>query len=287
MQKTLKAFTPFLLLSVLVLAHLPAVAEELDMVNRPVNTYGLTGLMFTTAPYTLAPGTVEVGASIISENSITPPYTVTQYPLTVSLGVGSNSELALRGSYYRVSEGATGESTRRDVTGNVELAYKWNFLPPEEDSPRPALSFIAAGSLPTEKHNNVNVDSVTQWGMRLGISAGSEINWKEHVFGIYADAQVAGQDPTEARLRNIYQLANLGFLLPISKYQNLQMFLEYNVVQGNDIVSFSGADYSGITYGLRLVSERYKMTIGTQFVHKQTTGYENSNRVGGVMSMKF
>jgi hypothetical protein len=38
-----------------------AVAEELEIVNRPVNTSGLTGLLMTTSPYTLAPGTVEIG----------------------------------------------------------------------------------------------------------------------------------------------------------------------------------------------------------------------------------
>src|SRR5690242_20126752 len=49
-------------------------ADELDMINRPVNLSGLTGLLVTTAPFTLDPGIIEVGASVQTETSLTPEF---------------------------------------------------------------------------------------------------------------------------------------------------------------------------------------------------------------------
>jgi len=52
-------------------------------------------------------------------------------------------------------------------------------------------------------------------------------------------------------------------------------------------MSLGGANYTGLTYGLRLVTERFNLTIGTQSLHKKLEGYDNSGRVIGLMSMKF
>jgi len=48
-----------------------------------------------------------------------------------------------------------------------------------------------------------------------------------------------------------------------------------------------GGDYTAATYGLRLLSEQFNLTIGTQFLRKRTEGYGNSGRVVGLMSMKL
>ena len=96
-----------------------------------------------------------------------------------------------------------------------------------------------------------------------------------------------GQDLTESRLSDVYELYNAGLLLPISKYQNLQMFAEYSVVQERERTLLNGGDYSALTYGLRLVGERFNLTIGTQFLHKKAEGYGNSDRMMAMMSMKF
>jgi hypothetical protein len=98
-------------------------AEELEIVNRPVNISGLTGLLITTSPYTLAPGTVEIGASILSENSIRPDYTITEYPISATIGISNNSELGLRSSYFTISEGPTGSSVVTRKTGDIGLSF--------------------------------------------------------------------------------------------------------------------------------------------------------------------
>lgn len=261
-------------------------AEELDIVNRPVNSSGLTGLLFTTAPYTLPRGTVEIGASVLSENSTRPDYTMTEYPLSITNGIGTNKELALRWSYFNIKEGPT-PTTTHHMTGDIELSYKWNFMPQEEDSRVPGLALVVTGIAPMQKNTDMLVNTLSHWGIRLGLTTGTEINWKDHLLGIYADAQVAGQDLTEKRLRDIYEIFNAGLLFPISKHQNLQMFVEYSIINGKKTLSLTGGDYSAITYGLRLVSERFNLTFGTQFLRKQTEGNGDSGRIGALMSMKF
>jgi hypothetical protein len=264
-----------------------AVAEELDIVNRPVNTSGLTGLLLTTSPYTLTPGYVEIGASVMSENSIRPDYTITEYPLSATIGLSNDSELALRSSYFSISEGPTGSTVATRRTGDIELSYKWNFIPQSEASMRPAVALIITGIMPTDNNNGLKTNSVSHWGMRLGLSVGTEVSWQEHILGIYVDGQMAGQDLTSKRLKDLYQIYNAGMLLPISKYRNLQMFVEFSLITGKDLLTLGGGDYTALTYGLRLVTERFNLTIGTQSLRKKLEGFDNSGRVIGLMSVKF
>jgi hypothetical protein len=262
-------------------------AEDLDIVNRPVNISGLTGLLITTSPYTLAPGTVEIGASILSENSIRPDYTITEYPVSATIGISNNSELGIRSSYYSISEGPTGSSVVTRKTGDLELSYKWTVIPQPEASIRPAVALIVTGILPTDNNSDQKADSVLHWGMRLGISVGTEISWQEHILGIYAEGQIAGQDLNNERFKDVYQIYNAGMLFPISKYKNLQMFIEYSLITGKDLLTLTGGDYTGLTYGLRLVTDRFNLTIGSQSLHKKLDGYDNSGRLMGLISMKF
>jgi hypothetical protein len=262
-------------------------AEELDLVNRPINTNGLTGLLFTTAPYTLPPKTVEIGAAALYESSVTPDYAITEFPLILSAGIGTNMEIGLRGSYFSLNEGSTTTAGSRRSSGDIQLSWKWNFKPQAEYSRIPGASLFITSVFPIESDANKRIDSVAHWGMRLGLSIGSELGWKDHIVGIYADAQVAGQDFSDDDLKDIYGMFNAGLLFPISKYQNLQILVEYSIVSGKNRITMTGGDYTALTYGIRLVSERFNLTMGTQFLHKQEEGFDNSSRVIGLMSMKF
>lgn len=263
-------------------------AEDIEVVNHPVNLSGLTGLLFTTAPYTLNSGTVEVGAAIVSENSNIPDYANINFPVSISVGLPHNAELALRSSYYQIKEGPMSNAPVERKTDDLQLLYKWNFLPPKEDSIRPSFAFILGGSMPTENtSNNIRISSVEHWAVQSGLSAGTEITWREHILGIYADAQAIGQDLTQKNLSDFYGVYNAGLLLPISKYQNLQMFAEYSLVDGKKQLTLVSGDYSALTYGLRLVSDRFNLTIGTQFLHKQNSGFSDTAKFIAMMSVKF
>jgi hypothetical protein len=275
--------------AILVLSSLPliACAEELEIVNRPVNTSGLTGLLVTTAPYCVSPGTVEVAASILYENSTTPEFTTTEYPLSVTFGMPHNSEIGLRGSYFELKEGPTATAAAARKTGDLQLSYKWNFLPQTESSIIPAVSMIVAGVVPVGRSSNPNINTVDHWGFAVGLSAGTEIEWSDHILALYADAQIRGRDPDEKRLRDLWEVVNAGVLFPVSKYRNLQILFEYTIVRGRDKITIDGGDYSAATYGLRLLNERFNLTIGTQILHKRTEGFENSGKIFGLMSLKI
>lgn len=274
-----------LLLGIMIPCSFPTMvlAEELEMVNRPVNIAGLTGLLFTTMPFTLPTRSVEIGVAVLSEDSTVPKYTITQFPvMTITAGIAQDMEIALKGSYFQTTE-ISGNKARG--AGDTELSYKWNFWPQKEFSAVPGVALIATGIAPGDK--DIVQNEVVHWGARLGLTAGSEIDWGSHVLGIYADAQMTVHDLSDDQAKDIYAIMNAGLLFPLSKYRNLQMLIEYNIVSGKNKNTVEDGDYSAITSGLRLVSERFNLSIGSQFLHKKLTGYENSNRLVGMMSFKF
>jgi len=260
-------------------------AEELEMVNRPINTNGLTGLLYTTTPYTLAPGAIEAGLAFISEDSAIPDSTLNEYSVVLAAGIGHDMELAVKSTYFRRQIGPTSSQTSRG-SSNAEVLYKWNFKPQQEYSAMPGVAFLLTAIFPPDD-NKSEFNQVKNWGARIGFSAGSEISWEEHIFGIYADASMVYRDMSNSLNKDRYGALNAGILLPISKQRNLQLFLEYGFVGGKDVVNVYGLDYTAITYGLRMVSERVNLTIGTQFVHKEMPGYGDSGKVVGMGSIKF
>jgi hypothetical protein len=279
---------PLLPLMVLLLSTSPAPAEDLELINRPVNMSGLTGLVFTTAPFTLPTRSIEIAVATLSENSTVPDFTVSELPvLSLTAGIAQNMELALKSSDFRTT---TNQGETRKGMGDTELSYKWNFLPQTESSLYPAVALIVTGIAPTGDRN-LNLGVVAHWGAKIGLSVGREITWGDHVLVACVDGQMVVRDSTDDRFRDTYGIMNIGLLYPISKYRNLQMIIEYNLVNGLDDkinkISDVGGDYTAVTFGLRLVSERFNLTIGSQFLRKRVEGFENSSRVLGMVSIKF
>jgi hypothetical protein len=258
-------------------------ADDLEMINRPVNTDGMTGLLFTTAPYTLARGALEVAAIAITENSHVPDYTADRYRASVSYGLTDDMELAVSPSYLNLDEG---DAHKARGTGDTQVSYKWNFRQQQEYSIAPALSLFVTGVFPTGD-KDAGTNSVNHWGARVGMSVGSEIPIEDYILGVYADGQLAVQDLRDSTVRDRYQLFNAGVLFPISKYRNLQMFVEFNAANGIDVHYQHMTDYSAVTYGLRMVGTRFNLTFGAQMVHKTAEGYQDSSRIVSMMSVKF
>lgn len=276
----------FLLVMVLLLSTSASAspAEELELINRPVNMSGLTGLVFTTAPFTLPIRSLEVGVATLSENSTIPDFTVSELPvLSITAGIAQNMEMAVKSSVFRMS---MNQGETKKGTGDTELSYKWNFLPQTESSPYPAVALIVTGIAPTGDRD-LNLGVVAHWGAKFGLSVGREITWGDHVLLACVDGQMVVHDSTDERFRDTYGVLNIGLLYPISKYRNLQVIAEYNLVNGIDKISDVGGDYTALTFGLRLVSERFNLTIGSQFLRKRVEGFENASRVIGMASIKF
>ena len=281
LRRSLVSFLPVM---VLLLFTTVAAADELELINRPVNISGLTGLVFTTAPFTLPTRSVEFAVGTLSENSTRPDFTVSELPvLSITAGIAQNMELAVKSSAFHETIGQG--DTKRGM-GDTELSYKWNFMPQTEASPYPAVALIVTGVAPTGDRD-LNLGVVAHWGAKFGLSAGREITWGDHVLSACVDGQVAVHDSTDERFRDIYGILNIGLLYPISKYRNLQAIVEYNLVNGVNKISEVGGDYTALTFGLRMVSEQFNLTIGTQFLRKRVDGFDNSSRVVGMGSIKF
>ena len=261
--------------------------QELEVVNRPVNVSGLTGLIATTTPFTLPRGSLEIGASALSETSAVPDYTFTEYPLSITYGIARNMELALKGTYlYREDREEGLDPVRKRGAGDTELLYKWNFYPQQEHSLFPALAaFLSVMGLTGD--SNAGLNRVHNWGARAGLSLGREIVWEDHIIGIYADAQIAAQDLNHDAYRDKYSIIDAGVLLPISKQRNLQLLVEYSDVSGKRLLNRDDANTSTITYGIRMVSERLNLTVGSQFIHKDLEDNDPSGRIIGTLSIKF
>ncbi len=258
-------------------------AEELEMINRPVNTDGMTGLLFTTAPYTEPRKTLEVGIGAMTENSHIPDYSVTTYPVLLTYGLRDDMEIAVRASYLAIDAANTIKSRG---TGDTAVSYKWNFRKQPEESITPAVAMFVTGIFPTGDRA-AGTNSVDHWGARLGLSVGSEIPVQDYTLGVYADAQLAVQDLSDSTARDLKQLFNAGILLPISKYRNLQMFVEYNALGGEHVSHQFETNFSAVTYGLRLVNERFNLSFGAQFIHRSVIDREDSSRVISMMSVKL
>ncbi len=264
-------------------------AEEIELVNRPANTSGLTGLLVTTSPFTIETGTVETGIAAFDENSSKPNFILTEYSAYIVMGIARHMELSVKGSYfhaeYKDDKGPLPEGKYRGA-GDTEIAYKWKFWGQPQDSFIPAGALIIAGIAPTGDTTNA-LNRVEHWGARVGFATGTEITWEDHVLGMYADACVAFQDLSDDQIRDLYHIVNAGLLFPISKHQNLQLLLEYTIVSGKERENIDGLDYTAVTPGLRLVSERFNLSMGIQFLSKELEGYDDSSRVIGMVSVKF
>ncbi len=272
-----------IIISLLVILPATASAEDLELINRPVNVHGLTGLLFTTSPFTVPAGDIELTALISEEKSDKPDYTIYELPsVSLTVGISPAMELALKGSYIH-DTGADGIKIRG--AGNTELSYKWNFVQQAESSLMPALAMTITGIAAGD--DEINIGNVSHWGARAGLCTGKEIDWGDHVIGIFADGSIVVHDLNKENRRDRYGVYNAGLIIPISKYRNLQMMLEYTVVSGIDRPKTEFEDYSAVSTGIRLVTERINFSIGTQFLNKQTPGHETANKILGMAGIKF
>ncbi len=228
--------------------------------------------------------TFELAAGTSSQTSTIPDLTLNEVPIiSLTLGIAHNMELAAKGSYLHLKE--DGQQTQRG-SGDTELSFKWNFLPQTESSPYPAIAVTLTGIAATGT-KNLNVGAPAHWGARCGLSIGREITWTDHVLGAYIDGQLEAHDLSDDRYKDWFGTLNIGLLYPISKYRNLQLIIEYNLVSGIDKISSVGGNYSGFTYGLRMVNERFNLTIGAQFLRNDVQGFQDASRIIGMGSIKF
>jgi hypothetical protein len=136
--------------------------KRLLVINRPPNIQGLTGLLFTNSAYTLPAGKFTVGASLLTEYSSRPEFSVLQIPFTLTYGVTDNLELGIKAKIVDLD--APVYPDRAHGFGDSEISAKWRFASRRFILPDMAvgLSYIA----PTGNENK-HLNEVVNWGMKL------------------------------------------------------------------------------------------------------------------------
>ena len=259
--------------------------EVIQVINRPPNIQGLTGLLVMNSAFTRPAGTLAVGASALVEDSKTPDYSVVQVPITLTYGITDTIEAGIKVKYVNYAK------SLESGPGDSELAVKWRLNTHSATSPELAIGL--AGILPTADDTK-GLNDVVNWGAKFMVLATSETRIGDNSFlGIYLETQAVFIDGFSAgngtNTQDRYGVINIGLLLPISESNRLQAMLELsdNVRKRHTRTVLAEGDQSGVTPALRYVTDTLSVTAGIQFLRKDTKGYEDTLRWIGTLSYQF
>lgn len=263
--------------------------KGLLVVNRPPNIQGLTGLLFTNSAYTLPPGLISVGASLMTEYSNRPEYSVIQIPLTVTFGITDRLEMGLKAKIVDLDNPSYLQ--REQGLGDSEISVKWRFWSKQFILPDMAvsLSYIA----PTGNEDR-HLNEVVNWGLKFMAIASLEGRTSGgRVLGIYAESQAVfidellkgGKTPGAER----YGIINGGILLPVSADNRLQFIAEYNQIlyKSSYRPTMLEGNQNAATAAFRFVTEQFSTTMGVQYINKEKSTDQNTYRFVWKISLTY
>lgn len=268
----------------------PHYAAHYQVINRPVNIQGLTGLILTNSAYTQPAGSVVFGISGQGEDSDTPNYSVAQGAATITIGVTDRVEVAIKG---RTIGTGLGSSTDRSIgPGDTDLLLKWRFSSQGENLP--ALAFGFGWTFPTGDSDN-GFTEIKYEGIKLMVIASSENRVLSDGFlGIYMEAQAVLNDQLHKREESPYKekygVVNAGILFPISDDNHLQFLFEYSRVVKRNFTVLYDRNYTGLMPGLRYVTDNFNISLGIQRINREDSGPaadSKANRLMGTMNYRF
>lgn len=264
-------------------------ADE-EVINRPVNTHGLTGLLFTNSAYTQPAGSVTFGLSSFVEDCNLPNYSVVQGAATITVGVTERVEVAAKGKAIATN---VGSATNRELgAGDAELLVKWRFS--SQGETMPALAFGFGWTFPTGSSEQ-GLTEIKYEGIKLMVLASAENRVLNSGFvGVYLEAQAVFNDQLhkdgESPYKEKYGVINAGILFPISDDNRLQFLLEYNRVLKKEIISLYEGNYTGVMPGLRFVTENFNISVGLQRINRElanSTSDISSDRLATTINYRF
>ncbi len=268
---------------------LPKYAADDQIINRPVNMQGLTGLLFTNSAYTQPAGSVTFGISGLGENSDIPDYSVAQGAATITIGLTDRVEAGVRGKMFGTNFGSsTGPETG---TGDTDLLLKWNFSAQGENMP--ALAFGFGWTFPTGDPEMGFTEIKYESIKLMVIAAGENKVLNDGFLGIYMEAQAVFNDQLhkdgDSPYKEKYGVVNAGILFPLSDDNHLQLLFEYTSVLKRDYALLYDRNYRGVVPSLRYVTENFNLTLGLQRISRADAGpgANEANRFAGTMSYRF
>jgi hypothetical protein len=257
------------------------------VVNRPVNVQGLTGLFITNSAYTQRKGSMVIGLSTLAEKSSKPDFSMLQGIATVTGGVTDRIEFGAKTKVIATNSG--GSDTRKTGVGDTDLLCKWRISSAGENLP--AMAFGLAYTLPTAESSK-GLNEVKREGIRLMVIGSSEKEMPgDYAIGVYFEGQIVFIDklrrPSTSLYADTYGVINAGVLFPLLENRRLQAIVEYNQVVKKNTVTLYDENLVAVMPGLRYVTPSLNMSLGVQFLRRDQTGAENSNRYVGTLSYAF
>jgi hypothetical protein len=257
------------------------------VVNRPVNVQGLTGLIITNSAYTQRKGSMVIGLSALAEKSSKPDFSMLQGIATVTGGVTDRIEFGAKTKVIATNSG--GSDTRKTGVGDTDLLCKWRISSAGENLPAMALGL--AYTLPTAESSK-GLNEVKREGIRLMVIGSSEKEMPgDFAFGVYFEGNIVFIDklrrPSTSLYADTYGVINAGVLFPLLENRRLQAIVEYNQVVKKKTVTLYDENLVAVMPGLRYVTPSLNISLGVQFLRRDQTGAENSNRYVGTLSYAF
>jgi hypothetical protein len=257
------------------------------VVNRPVNVQGLTGLFITNSAYTQRKGSMVIGLSTLAEKSSKPDFSMLQGIATVTGGVTDRIEFGAKTKVIATNSG--GSDTRKTGVGDTDLLCKWRISSAGENLP--AMAFGLAYTLPTAESSK-GLNEVKREGIRLMVIGSSEKEMPgDYAIGVYFEGQIVFIDklrrPSTSLYADTYGVINAGVLFPLLENRRLQAIVEYNQVVKKNTVTLYDENLVAVMPGLRYVTPSLNISLGVQFLRRDQTGAENSNRYVGTLSYAF
>ncbi len=275
--------------------YYPRWAADEYIINRPVNIQGLTGLLFTNSAYTQPAGSVTIGFGGIGEKRSDPDYSVGQGTASITVGLTDSVEAGVRGKIYatKLESTTSNETSREKGVGDTDLLLKWKVS--SQGEVMPAIALGAGWTFPTG-HLEKGFGEVKRESIKLMVMLTGENRILDEGFlGIYAEGQAVFNEELhkdyESPYKERYGVVNAGLLFPLSTENNLQFLLEYTRVSSREHAILYDRNYTGVTPGLRFVTENFNLTLGLQRVKRETEpGSEpqrKRNRLAGTINYRF
>lgn len=267
--------------------------------NLPLNFYGRSGLLLTTATHVLEFKDVEPALAYMYESSSDPQYTKQVYAVNLAVGLPAHFMLYAHapiimtdlhwGERYNAINVKVRSFSQESKTGfgSLEGGFQWAFFMQDRFLPGMAagISFLA----PTGDYTQ-RISEVKHYGFKVNMAMSLEIIdmfFTEYAYAIFADASLVFRDPwVDGReYEEKHGEVHAGMLFPLHPRNFINLILEYDglLMRGTT----NEDDHNGALGGLRFITSRIGVTAGGEYLFKEAEDMESAWRVIASGSYRF
>jgi len=283
--------------------------------NLPFNIYGLSGMMVTSSTHTLEPGSFEVGAAALWEDSDVPEYYRREYSFLFNVGIPGGLEFALKvpwvmtnlkvKSHFNLVGAKVRNFDTQDMSnlGGLEGTFKWGFL--KQKNFLPAFAVALGGIAPTgeytrdveekysggrEETTEYRTGDVKYYGFKVMLAMGLELNdlaFTDYAFAIMADGTMVFRDVgvDDRAYEEKSGLVHAGVIFPLHPRNFVELMLEYEgeLMRGTT----NEQDINSVLLSLRGVTSHFNVSLGAKYNFKEDPLYDDTFLWMGTFSYTY